>query len=146
MLEAVALKFAVKQKGRCAKENGMAKLTEAEKRKNFERTVGSSENDMEPRQKEYSPKTISSKTPEPTFKSDVDNMVSGVKKVDKKINDTLDPVRKVMVKAAGKEEPGILSKYSGLTKFVSEGKKKGGSVKSASSRADGIAIRGKTRA
>ena len=67
----------------------MAKLTEAEKRKNFERTVGSSENDMEPRQKEYSPKNISSKTPEPTFKSDVDNMISGVKKVDKKINDTL---------------------------------------------------------
>jgi hypothetical protein len=52
-----------------------------------------------------------------------------------------------MVKAAGKEEPGILSKYSGLTKFVSEGKKKGGMIKSsASKRADGIAIRGKTRA
>ena len=127
----------------------MAKLTEAEKRKNFEATVGSSENDMGPlpKPKQYSPKDISSKTPEPTFKSDVDNMVSGVKKVDKKINDTLDPVRKVMVKAAGKEEPGILSKYSGLTKFVSEGKKKGGMIKSsASKRADGIAIRGKTRA
>ena len=127
----------------------MAKLTEAQKRKNFERTVGSSENDMGPlpelKPKQYSPKDISSKKPEPTFKSDVDNIVSGVKKVDKKINDTLDPVRKVMVKAAGKEEPGILSKYSGLTKFVD--KKKGGMIKSsASKRADGIAIRGKTRA
>jgi hypothetical protein len=30
----------------------MAKLTEAEKRKNFERTVGTSENDMEPLSKE----------------------------------------------------------------------------------------------
>jgi hypothetical protein len=79
-------------------------------------------------------------------------MVSGVKKVDKKINDTLDPVRKVMAKAAGKEEPGILSKYSGLTKFVPEGKKKGGKVKcmskggsTASKRADGIATKGKTK-
>ena len=125
----------------------MAKLTEAQKRKNFEETVGSSENDMGPvpEPKGYSPKDISSKKPEPTFKSDVDNIVSGVKKVDRKINDTLDPVRKVMVKAAGKEEPGILSKYSGLTKFVD--KKKGGMIKSsASKRADGIAIRGKTRA
>jgi len=107
--------------------------------------------ELEP--KGYSPKSISSKTPEPTFKSDVDNMVSGVKKVDKKINDTLDPVRKVMAKAAGKKEPGILSKYSGLTKFVPEGKKKGGMIKkmakggmTASSRADGCAVRGKTRA
>jgi predicted RNA-binding protein (virulence factor B family) len=127
----------------------MAKLTEAQKRKNFEATVGSSENDMGPlpelEPRGYSPKDISSKKPEPTFKSDVDNIVSGVKKVDRKINDTLDPVRKVMVKAAGKEEPGILSKYSGLTKFVD--KKKGGMIKSsASKRADGIAIRGKTRA
>ena len=130
----------------------MAKLTEAQKRKNFEATVGSSENDMGPvpEPKGYSPKDISSKKPEPTFKSDVDNIVSGVKKVDRKINDTLDPVRKVMVKAAGKEEPGILSKYSGLTKFVD--KKKGGAVKkyskggmTASKRADGIAVKGKTR-
>jgi hypothetical protein len=130
----------------------MAKLTEAQKRKNFEATVGSSENDMGPlpEPKGYSPKDISSKTPEPTFKSDVDDIVSGVKKVDRKINDALDPVRKVMVKAAGKEEPGILSKYSRLTKFVPEGgtvKKmaKGGSVSSASKRADGIAVKGKTR-
>jgi hypothetical protein len=127
----------------------MAKLTEAEKRKNFEATVGSSENDMEPRQKEYSPKSISSKTPEPTFKSDVDNMVSGVKKVDKKIDNTLvDSIRK----AAGKEEPGILGKYSKFSRNLPEAKKKGGMIKkmsnggTASSRADGCAVRGKTRA
>jgi len=99
-----------------------------------------------PKPKEYSVESTGSKKPEPTFKSDVDNMVSGLKKVDRKINDTLDPVRKVMIKAAGKEEPGILSKYSGLTKFVPEGKKKGGSISSASSRADGCCVRGKTRA
>jgi hypothetical protein len=102
-----------------------------------------------PKPKQYSPIQLSSKTPEPTFKSDVDNIVSGVKKVDRKINDTLDPVRKVMVKAAGKEEPGILSKYSRLTKFVPEGgtvKKmaKGGKV-SQLAKANGCAVRGKTR-
>jgi len=131
----------------------MAKLTEAEKRKNFERTVGTSENDMGPlpEPKGYSPKDISSKTPEPTFKSDVDNMVSGAKKVNKKIDDTLDPVRKAIIKAAGKEEPGILGKYSKLSRDLPEAKKKGGMVKkyskggTASSRADGIATKGKTR-
>jgi hypothetical protein len=126
----------------------MAKLTEAEKRKNFERTVGSSENDMGPlpelEPKGYSPKSISSKTPEPTFKSDVDNMVSGAKKVNKKIDDTLvDSLRK----AAGKEEQGILGKHSKLSRGLPEAKKKGGMIKSsASSRADGCAVRGKTRA
>jgi len=109
------------------------------------------------KQKQISPMPVKSSgpTPEPTFKSDVDNIVSGVKKVDRKINDTLDPVRKVMVKAAGKEEPGVLSKYSGLTKFVSEGKKKGGAIKakcmasggkvSQLAKANGCAVRGKSR-
>ena len=124
----------------------MAKLTEAQKRKNFERTVGSSENDMGPlpelEPKKYSPKDVSSKTPEPTFKSDVDNMVSGAKKFNKKIDDTLvDPVRKVISKAAGKEEKGILGKYSKFSKDY----KKGGSVSSASKRADGCATKGKTK-
>jgi hypothetical protein len=130
----------------------MAKLTEAEKRKNFERTVGSSENDMGPlpelEPKGYIPKSISSKTPEPTFKSDVDNMVSGAKKVNKKIDDTLvDSLRK----AAGKTEKGILN--TKLSRDLPEAKKKGGMVKTkkyskggtASSRADGIATKGKTR-
>ena len=127
----------------------MAKLTEAEKRKNFERTVGSSENDMGPlpelKPKQYSPKDISSKTPEPTFKSDVDNIVSGVKKFDDKVNEKLTPLRKAMVKAAGKEEPGILGDYSGLSKNLSElKKKKGGKVK-CMVRGGGIEVRGKTR-
>jgi len=137
----------------------MAKLTEAEKRKNFEATVGSSENDMGPlpelEPKGYSPKDISSKTPEPTFKSDVDNMVSGAKKFNKKIDDTLvDPVRKVISKAAGKKEQGILGKYSKFSRDLPEAKKKGGmikkmakggSVSTASKRADGCATKGKTK-
>jgi hypothetical protein len=128
------------------------------------------------------------KTPEPTFKSDVDNMVSELKKVDRKINDTLDPngiLRKGIVKAAGKEERGILGDYSDLSRDFPEkkeapkvipmtvedkkvlnsskfkkaseatmDKKKGGMIKkmasggsvgSASKRADGIAVKGKTR-
>jgi len=150
----------------------MAKLTEAEKRKNWEKSVGSSENDMEPlpKPKGYSREKVSSNKPEPTFKSDVDNIISGVKKADDKINEALTPVRKVMVKAAGKEEPGLLGEYSGLSKNLSElKKKKGGKITAAnydkeygkiyrkavkkmssggtaSSRADGCAVRGKTRA
>jgi hypothetical protein len=149
----------------------MAKLTEAEKRKNWEKSVGSSENDMEPlpKPKGYSREKVSSNKPEPTFKSDVDNIISGVKKADDKINEALTPVRKVMVKAAGKEEPGLLGEYSGLSKNLSElKKKKGGKITAAnydkeygkiyrkavkkmssggtaSSRADGIATKGKTR-
>jgi hypothetical protein len=109
-----------------------------------------------PKPKEYSVESTDSKKPEPTFKSDVDNMVSGLKKVDRKINDTLDPngiLRKGMVKAAGKEERGILGDYSDLSRdFPELKKKKGGAVKkmssggTASSRADGCAVRGKTRA
>ena len=110
---------------------------------------------ISPLPKGYTPKDVSSKKPEPTFKSDVDNIISGVKKADDKINEALTPVRKVMVKAAGKEEPGLLGEYSGLSKNLSElKKKKGGAIKvkkmasggSASSRADGCAVRGKTRA
>ena len=109
-----------------------------------------------PEPKGYSVESNSSKKPEPTFKSDVDNIISGVKKADNKINEALTPVRKVMVKAAGKEEPGLLGEYSGLSKNLSELKKKkggmikkmasGGSISSASSRADGCCVRGKTRA
>ncbi|CAB4848235.1 MAG: hypothetical protein F2774_03945 [Actinobacteria bacterium] len=107
--------------------------------------------------KQYSPKDISSKTPEPTFKSDVDDIVSGVKKADRKINDTLDPngiLRKGMVKAAGKEERGILGDYSDLSRdFPELKKKKGGMIKKMASggkvsqlaKANGIAVRGKTR-
>ena len=52
------------------------------------------------------------KTPEPTFKSDIDNMVSGVKKFNKKVNDTTKPVRKVLEKAAGKEEQGVIGQFT----------------------------------
>jgi len=112
-------------------------------------------NEAKQKQKEISPSPVKSSgsTPEPTFKSDVDNIISGVKKADNKINEALTPVRKVMVKAAGKEEPGLLGEYSGLSKNLSElKKKKGGMIKkmasggSASSRADGCCVRGKTRA
>jgi hypothetical protein len=137
------------------------------------------------------------KTPEPTFKSDVDNMVSGVKKFNDKVNDTTRPVRKILEKAAGKEEQGIIGQYTNPNEYsrdnkakgidlkakgidikdkvipmtkedaevintkefkkASEGTKdmkkggsvkkmaKGGSVGSASKRADGIAVKGKTR-
>jgi hypothetical protein len=105
-----------------------------------------------PKPKGYSREKVSSNKPEPTFKSDVDNIISGVKKADDKINETLTPVRKVMVKAAGKEEPGLLGEYSGLSKNLSElKKKKGGMIKkyskggTASSRADGCCTKGKTR-
>jgi hypothetical protein len=113
------------------------------------------------------------KTPEPTFKSDVDDMVSGVKKFNKKINDTTKPVRKVLEKAAGKEEQGIIGQFTKPDEYSKDNKaegidlkalydsakkddmglpagsrtyKKGGMVKSsASKRADGIATKGKTR-
>lgn len=96
------------------------------------------EDDMGPLPK-YKPKDVSSKKPEPTFKSDVDNIVSGVKKVDDKINDAFDPVRDVITKAAGKTEKGILNTRA------SRNYKKGGSVSSASKRADGCATKGKTK-
>jgi hypothetical protein len=60
-----------------------------------------------------------------------------------------------MVKAAGKEERGILGDYSDLSRdFPELKKKKGGAIKAkkmakggtASSRADGCCVRGKTRA
>ena len=98
------------------------------------------ENDMGPLPKSepkgYKPKDISSKKPEPTFKSDVDNIVSGVKKFDNKVTETLD---KGLAKAAGKTEKGILNTR------LSKDYKKGGSVSSASKRADGCAVKGKTK-
>ena len=98
------------------------------------------ENDMGPLPKSepkgYKPKDISSKKPEPTFKSDVDDIVSGVKKFDNKVTETLD---KGLAKAAGKTEKGILNTR------LSKDYKKGGSVSSASKRADGCCTKGKTK-
>ena len=85
-----------------------------------------------PKPKQYSPKDVSSKKPEPTFKSDVDDIVSGAKKVDAALN-------KGIAKAAGKTEKGIFPSK------LSKDYKKGGSVSSASKRADGCAVKGKTK-
>jgi hypothetical protein len=111
------------------------------------------------------------KTPEPTFKSDIDNMVSGVKKFNKKVNDTTKPVRKVLEKAAGKEEQGIIGQFTKPDEYSKDNKaegidlkalydsakkddmglpagsrtyKKGGKV-SQLAKANGCAVRGKTR-
>ena len=86
---------------------------------------------ISPLSKGYSRESISSKKPEPTFKSDVDDIVSGVKKVDDRLN-------KGIAKAAGKTEKGILN-----TK-LSKDYKKGGKV-SQLAKANGCAVRGKTR-
>jgi len=113
-------------------------------------------NDMEPlpKPKGYSREKVSSNKPEPTFKSDVDNMVSGVKKFNDKVNDTTKPVRKILEKAAGKEEQGIIGQFTKPNEYSKDNKakgielkpyKKGGSVSSASKRADGCATKGKTK-
>ena len=111
--------------------------------------------DMKLMDKSSEPKGYSvSKKPEPTFKSNVDDIVSGAKKFNSKIKDTL---VKGISKAVGKEEPGILGKYSNFSKKLPETKKegyakptitklkKGGSVSSASKRADGCCTKGKTK-
>jgi hypothetical protein len=78
------------------------------------------------------------KTPEPTFKSDVDNMVSGVKKFNDKVNDTTRPVRKILEKAAGKEEQGIIGQYTNPNEYSRDNKAKGIDLK-----AKGIDIKDK---
>ena len=65
------------------------------------------------------------KTPEPTFKSDIDNMVSGVKKFNDKVNDTTRPVRKILEKAAGKEEQGIIGQFTKPNEYSKDNKAKG---------------------
>ena len=141
----MAVRCVVKLAERFAKENNMAKketpaTTQAEYDKAFEEVKSGKQkvpsfDDMGPlpKPKQYSPTQLSSKTPEPTFKSDVDNIVSGVKKVD-------DTLNKGIAKAAGKTEKGILGKYSKMSKDY----KKGGKV-SQLAKANGCAVRGKTR-
>jgi hypothetical protein len=99
----------------------MAKLTEAQKRKNYERTVGSSENDMGPLPKG---KGLDLLTKEQY------NKLPKIKPGSPAFSD---------LKSA---PPGVDVDEQGNIEY----KKKGGSVSSASKRADGIAIRGKTRA
>jgi len=106
----------------------MAKLTEAEKRKNFERTVGSSENDMGPLPKG---KGLELLTKEQYIK------LPKIKPGSPAFSD---------LKSA---PPGVDVDEKGNIEY----KKKGGMVKTkkyakggtASSRADGIATKGKTR-
>jgi hypothetical protein len=97
----------------------MAKLTEAEKRKNFERTVGTSENDMGPTNPGV-------------------EMLRGVKASEEAAKNK-DEMERALLKGA---KEGMGGKSIGKAM----GMKKGGSVSSASKRADGCAIRGKTRA
>jgi hypothetical protein len=96
----------------------MAKLTEAQKRKNFEATVGSSENDMGP----YRNRT-------------------GLEMLSKEEYEQLPKMKDLPEQAI--EFPNVKKDEKGRVIY----KKKGGMVKSsASKRADGCAVRGKTRA
>ena len=125
MLKAAALKFAVKLKARFAKENIMAKLTEAQKRKNFEATVGSSENDMGPYRNRTGLEMLS--------KEEYEQLP--------KMKDL--PEQAIEFPNVKKDEKGrvIYKKKGGDVKKMA----KGGSVSSASKRADGCATKGKTK-
>jgi len=103
----------------------MAKVTEAQKRKNYEATVGSSENDMKPvpKSKSVPVKVIKAGDMSPETKALPDEIVKPPKGIGESEKD-MGPI---------------------------PAKKKGGAVKkmssggTASSRADGIAVKGKTR-
>ena len=110
-----------KTKGKVCQENRMAKVTEAQKRKNYEATVGSSENDMRPvpKSKSVPIKVIKAGDMSAETKALPDEVVEPPKGI-----------------GESEKDMGPLP-----------AKKKGGMIKSsASSRADGCAVRGKTRA
>jgi hypothetical protein len=154
----------VKLKARFAKENIMAKLTEAEKRKNWEKTVGSSENDMEPLSKERK-EALSSKvdvkempTSKERFLRAYGNELSDAKKQFKETGnipesrtENLGPgVFGIGASSDSIAKGHILGRQEMREAIKKEraraGMKKGGMVKSsASKRADGIATKGKTR-
>jgi hypothetical protein len=124
----------------------MAKLTEAQKRKNFEATVGSSENDMGPLPKgkglelltkEQYIKLPKIKPGSPAF-SDLKSAPPGVD-VDEKGNIEYKKKGGKITAANYDKEYGKI--YRKAVKKMSSG----GSVGSASKRADGIAVKGKTR-
>jgi hypothetical protein len=121
----------------------MAKLTEAQKRKNFEATVGSSENDMGP------------------LKDDIKNNADAIMARELKKpavqarakflgDDMANYNLKKMLAPKDKRNmiPGTTNEadYTSNQLNLMPEYKKGGSVSSASKRADGCAIRGKTRA
>ena len=106
----------------------MAKVTEAQKRKNYEATVGSSENDMKPvpKSKSIPIKVIKAGDMSPETKALPDEVVEPPKRIGESEKD-MDPI-------PAKKKGGVIK-----VKKMS----KGGT---ASSRADGCAVRGKTRA
>ena len=124
----------------------MAKLTEAEKRKNFERTVGSSENDMGPSlRKDLNAfeNEIMSRPPMKARKQYLED-----DRANYEARKMLAPKdKRVMIPGTVNEADTSSNRLSVMPEY-----KKGGKVKcmsnggTASSRADGIAIRGKTRA
>jgi hypothetical protein len=155
----------------------MAKLTEAQKRKNFERTVGSSENDMGPLpkkdKKEYKDYDLSSpeKRGYAVRKAIIDKADSKYQRdgsndlgndmfntgPERNIGPRMDHETYSSKKQAlpgldeteskarsGKWQAGY-DKAKAETENVGPKMKKGGSVSSASKRADGIAVKGKTR-
>jgi hypothetical protein len=110
----------------------MDKLTEAQKRKNFEETVGSSENDMGP-----FPTGTRAKGLE--FVNPKDN--ERVKKSQEAARAQM--LKDIKASRSGPEVPGEYRKKGGAIKAKKMAK--GGSVSSASKRADGCATKGKTK-
>ena len=142
----------------------MAKLTDAQKRKNFERTVGSSENDMEPLSKERK-EALSSKAdvkemPESKARflrsygqglSDAKTQFKEAGDIPKSSMEELGPgIFGIGASSDSVAKGNILGRKEMRDAIKKEraraGMKKGGMVKSsASKRADGIAVKGKTR-
>jgi hypothetical protein len=142
----------------------MAKLTEAQKRKNFERTVGSSENDMEPLSKERK-EALTSKAdvkemPESKARflrsygqglSDAKTQFKEAGDIPKSSMEELGPgIFGIGASSDSVAKGNILGRKEMRDAIKKEraraGMKKGGMVKSsASKRADGIAVKGKTR-
>jgi hypothetical protein len=125
----------------------MAKLTEAEKRKNFERTVGSSENDMGPLRKDlkaYEDEIMS----RPEMKARKNYLEDD--RANYQVRKMLAPKdKRVMIPGTVNEADTSSGRLSVMPEY-----KKGGAIKAkkmssggstASKRADGIAVKGKTR-
>jgi hypothetical protein len=121
----------------------MAKVTEAQKRKNYEATVGSSENDMKPvpKNKSVPVKVIKAGDMSPETKALPDEVVAPPKGIGESEKD-MGPIP--AKKKGGKITAANYDKEYG--KIYRKAVKKMSSGGTASSRADGCAVRGKTRA
>jgi hypothetical protein len=125
----------------------MAKLTEAQKRKNFEATVGSSENDMGPLRKDlkaYEDEIMS----RPEMKARKNYLEDD--RANYQVRKMLAPKdKRVMIPGTVNEADTSSGRLSVMPEYKKGGAVKkmssGGSVGSASKRADGIAVKGKTR-